>query len=301
VYVVDEKWGEAENADRKLSTSSDSTVRSVGHVNLANDALYHGQMARALKEFEVAIAGQGAEGSSQTALARNAMANVLLATGQPAQALEQAQRALVEARNGGAEWTSLYLTALAQSRLGRRADAAKTVEELTRRANALPSDREKRRVHTLSGVLALDSSDPTRAIAELTQAEAMLAPLSFHVIFARPPDCVPIWFALGSANLATGHLAEAQAASKRSSARRQPGSTIRSSSSAACTSSVRSRMVKAIATKPQHIITTFCSTGPTAKSIATRWSRRRRPAQAASCHRSPVELILLFKTLLAER
>src|SRR5438045_5955897 len=133
VALLGDKWPAVEEADRKLASSSDSSLRWVGHLNLANDALYHGRMAQAQKEFEAAIGSQGARGSNQTAIARNAMANMLLATGHPAPALEQAQRAVDEARNAGAEWIALYLSALAQSRLRRHADAATTVDELTRR------------------------------------------------------------------------------------------------------------------------------------------------------------------------
>jgi len=209
VAVMGEKWAEAEEADRKLTSSGDPSLRWVGHLNLAADALYHGRTGQALKEFEVAVAGQGARGSNQTALARNALANALLATGHPAPALDQAQKAIEEARNAGAEWNSFYLAALAQSRLGRPADAAKTVDELTRRANALPSDREKRRVRALAGVMALDRGDTRRAIAELTQAEATLPPRGVGGGVAAFPQHVPIWFALGSAYLAAGNLTEA--------------------------------------------------------------------------------------------
>src|SRR5439155_4403921 len=119
-----------------------------------------------------------------------------------------AQKAIEEARNAGAEWNGFYLMALAQSRLGRRAEAVKTVDELTRRATALPGDREKRRVRTLAGVMALDRGDISQAIAELTQAEATLVALGGGPA-AAPPQHVPIWFALGSAHLAAGHLTEA--------------------------------------------------------------------------------------------
>jgi serine/threonine protein kinase/tetratricopeptide (TPR) repeat protein len=104
--VIGEKWAEAEEADRKLRSSSDPSLRLIGHVNRAGDALYRGRISEALKEFDVAASSQGSRGSNQTALARNAMANVLLATGRPAPALDQAQKAIEESRNGGAEWNS---------------------------------------------------------------------------------------------------------------------------------------------------------------------------------------------------
>jgi serine/threonine protein kinase/tetratricopeptide (TPR) repeat protein len=211
VAVLDEKWSDAEETDRKLSQSIDSTFRLAGHVNLANDALYRGHMSPALKEFEAAARSLGSRGANTTALARNAMATVLLATGQPAAALEQARRALVEATGGlaGPEFNSLWISAVAQSRLGRQADANKTIEDLSTRAAVIPSDREKRRVHHLQGVLALDRGDSKEAVVELTQAESALT-ANGGAPFGNPPH-VPIWFALGSAHFASGNLTEAAA------------------------------------------------------------------------------------------
>src|SRR5207245_10993965 len=91
-------------------------------------------------------------------------------------------------------------------------DSAKTANELAVRANILPSSREKRRVRALAGAAALGHGDTRRAIAELTQAEAMLPPRTGGggPLVSYGPQ-VPIWFALGSAHVAAGTLSEAAA------------------------------------------------------------------------------------------
>jgi tetratricopeptide (TPR) repeat protein/TolB-like protein/predicted Ser/Thr protein kinase len=208
LYVLNENWSAAEEADRKLRQASDSTQRLVGQFNVAIEDTYHGHVNQALKEFEAAATGQGSRGSNLTAVVRNAMASLLLATGHPAQALGEAKHALEEARNGGAEWNSLYFIALAQSHLGQQAEFQKTEDELAHRANLLPSNREKRRVQLLSGVRALDRGDLEKAVGELGGAETSLSFAGGPAALGFAPQ-VPVWFALASAQLAAGNLVEA--------------------------------------------------------------------------------------------
>lgn len=57
--------------------------------------------------------------------------------------------------------------------------------------------------------MSLDRGDSRQAITELTQAEAMLSGAGFGPALLALTQYVPIWFALGSAHLAAGHLTEA--------------------------------------------------------------------------------------------
>jgi tetratricopeptide (TPR) repeat protein len=76
------------------------------------------------------------------------------------------------------------------------------------RANALPGDREKRRVNWIRGVLATERGDTARAIEYLRLAEAALSPRG--LTGPPPPHHAPIWFDLASAYLAAGDLAQAE-------------------------------------------------------------------------------------------
>jgi eukaryotic-like serine/threonine-protein kinase len=210
IDVLQEKWSDAEAADQHLARSDDPAFRIYSGVNLAIDALYHGRLEAALKRLEQTAAGDGARGSNLSASARNFLAAALLNTSQPAPALAAAERALADARNQGAEWQSLFLIGRAQARLGRQQDAARTADDLARRAAALPSDREKRRVRTLTGVMALDRGDARAAIGELVEAEKTLTANAVGGANMQQSQHVQIWFALGSAQLLAGNPAEAE-------------------------------------------------------------------------------------------
>lgn len=103
------------------------------------------------------------------------------------------------------------LTAVAQARLGRPADAERTTDSLAQFASEIPSDREKRTVHLVKGRLSLDRGDLDGAIAELGAAESLLPSVGVAILPAntRPSSHVAIWFALGSAHLARKNDGEA--------------------------------------------------------------------------------------------
>jgi tetratricopeptide (TPR) repeat protein/predicted Ser/Thr protein kinase len=202
--VFQDQWAAADASARKAAQSADSFDRWGGNFSLAIDEAFRGRMASALRLLEVAATSQGPYGSGQTAWSRHFAAAILLAQGNPAAALNQARRASGEARD--ISWDSLYYTVLVQSRLGQVAESARTMETLTAKATAFPGDREKRRVHELAGVLALDRHDTARAIDELRQAEAMMPVHGFGV-----RNDLPTWFDLGTAFVAAGNDVEAAA------------------------------------------------------------------------------------------
>jgi tetratricopeptide (TPR) repeat protein len=96
----------------------------------------------------------------------------LLQQGKPALALVQAERAVADAPNS--DFEARQWVAIAQASLGRSADAEKTVAHMESRAQNLPTERERRRVHWTRGEVALARGDAPGAVSELTKAVAML-------------------------------------------------------------------------------------------------------------------------------
>jgi serine/threonine protein kinase/tetratricopeptide (TPR) repeat protein len=205
--MLSERWADVETHLRTLRQSSDSFAKWLGGIGGGNAALLKGRSNEAIRLFGAAAAGEGPNGSPLSAFARISAGGVLLDTGRAALALTEAQRAFKEAGGRDGEWESLELAAVAQGRLGHQADAAKTLGDLSRRADGLPSDREKRRVHDAAGLLALDQHDVPRGVLELTQADAML-PVA-DVPGPLPPH-VPIWFDFANAQMQAGNLAGAK-------------------------------------------------------------------------------------------
>ena len=78
-------------------------------------------------------------------------------------------------------------------------------EELRRRTESLPTERETRRYYHLKGELALLRGDFQGALSKLEQAQSML-PARGCARNYRPmiPQHVPVWYALATASLATG-------------------------------------------------------------------------------------------------
>jgi tetratricopeptide (TPR) repeat protein/TolB-like protein len=210
--MLGERWADAETHLRTLRQSSDSFAKWLGTIGDGEVSLLRGRPNDAIKFFQMAAAGEGPNGSPLSAIARSLGGWVLLDTGRANLALTEAQRSFKEAGGRGPEWESLKLIAAAQSRLGHRDDAAETLDDLSRRAETLPSDREKRGVHHAAGLLALDQRDVSRAVQELKQADAMLPAAD---VPGPPPPHVPIWFDLASAQLQAGNLADAKARFQR--------------------------------------------------------------------------------------
>jgi tetratricopeptide (TPR) repeat protein len=199
--VLEGRWADAAAIAKRESQLADPYWKWAGGADTAAVELYSGRTAAAFRALEASAASQGPGGSNQGSISRMFAAAYLLALGRPAEALAQAQRGLKEAEGGGAEWGCLYFLALAQSRAGHAADAAKTVDTLTAKANAWPSESQRRAVNELRGVLALDRRDTATAVSDLLQAESMLRPRSH---WDGDVPHVWIWFDLGSALLAAG-------------------------------------------------------------------------------------------------
>jgi pentatricopeptide repeat protein len=206
IDVLRDQRAEAQAIARKHSQLIDPYWKWLGPIDLAIGELLAGKSTEALSLVEMSATSQGPRGSTETGLSRGFAAATLLALGRPTEALKQAQRGLDDGRGGDAEWGSMYYVALAQSTLGKASDAAKTLDALTAKADAWPGQNQKRSVHDLMGVLALDRRDAARAVDEGRQADTMLRPRGPWDAVAPQ---VPIWFHFASALLAAGSDAEA--------------------------------------------------------------------------------------------
>jgi tetratricopeptide (TPR) repeat protein len=176
--------------------------RSTGAFQLSATQLFRGRATEAIRLLDQSFRAY-AEPGMLSAEASAYAAHVLLEKGEARRALEEAGKARRFGQGDLAEWQGLYFASLAQARLGRAEEAEKTAEELRRKAEALPSEREKRRSYHLMGELALSRGDTARALEHLRRAEALLPPRGFPGPVG-PPQHVPIWYSLGSAYLAAG-------------------------------------------------------------------------------------------------
>ena len=214
VFVLRERWADAEAADETLRRSNDAAWRFTGTLNLAEERLIRGRTAEALELLSKAAAESGTTGSPQSATARNVAAVVLLARGDAASAVAEARRALADARGFGPQprW-SLTLAAVAAARLDDAVASRNATQELERLTAVAPADYMKRFANHVAGRIALLHHDTARAIEELTRAEARLPPYP-----GSPPgvgQASAIRFDLGSAYLAAGNDTEALARFQR--------------------------------------------------------------------------------------
>jgi tetratricopeptide (TPR) repeat protein len=204
IALLRERWADAGGFATRLADSSDTFARILGTNVRAGDTIFKGRLTDGLRLLDQSASV--APGSVESAFTRNLAARVMLATGQPAAALAMAERAFSDSAGRRSEWDSLALIIEAHARLGHAADAARVLETLGTKANVLPSEREKRRVLLVKGVLALQRGDVNGAVASLTAAEQKLAP---SYLLGPDPPHVPIWFAAGEAYLATHRDADA--------------------------------------------------------------------------------------------
>ena len=206
LHVLQEDWDRADREARRLLEFDSPFAAWRGRVSLARNALYGGKSAEAIVLLEEAIQeSQGAE----RAMIRCFLAEALLAQGDAATALEEARQAQSEGLRQWPELRGYFLAALAEQRLGQPEAADALVNTLQERWRRQPNAVEERHLHLLEGLLALDRGDLREALTALERAAALLPPrgmeFSWHVL----PDHVPIWIALGRAEIASGRPKDA--------------------------------------------------------------------------------------------
>jgi len=201
--VMREDWPQAERTAGEMAGRDDPYARWRGDLSQARDALYRGASQQALAHL-AAAARAYAKPEAFTAMAHCWTADLLLDRGDAAGALAAAQRAQKLAPGDWPELQGLFLAAQAQQQLGRPAAADAILAELKRRAAVTPNAVEERQIHRLEGLLALARGNPADAVKALERAASLLPPRGIEIHYHVEPDHVPIWFALGQAELAAG-------------------------------------------------------------------------------------------------
>ncbi len=209
VAMLRDDWEGVEREAQKLVSSTDAQSRAGGYQLQTFANLYRGRSRNALAN--VAQSARLQPGSVQSAGVHNAAARILLEIGKLPEALAEATQGRTDADGRGAHFEANRLIALSQSALGRASAAQQAAADLIQLATEQRRDPEKRRVHLMNGLLALNAGDSAKAIDELTGAEAMLPPGPTGIAGGGIPGqaAIPIWYALGRAHLAAGHDAEA--------------------------------------------------------------------------------------------
>ncbi len=196
-------WDQADAEAAMMAGSGDPNSRWRGELSRARNLTYRGQTGDALSRFDEAVGALPAP-DAFTALARCWKAELLLQRGEAARALAEARLAQEEGRDEFPELKGLFLAALAEQRLGRSAAAVEIEQSLHQKWQSHPNKVEERQLHHLAGLLALDQGDAEGAVEALTRAESLLPPRGIEIHWHVYPDHVPIWFALGKAELAAG-------------------------------------------------------------------------------------------------
>jgi tetratricopeptide (TPR) repeat protein len=207
--VLREDWQQAERTAAEMAGREDPYDRWRGALSQARDALFQGGSEKALEHL-AAAARAYAEPEAYTAMAHCWAADLLLDRGDAARALAEAQRAQRLAPDDWPQLQGLFLAAQAQQALGRPAAADAILAELKRRAAVTPNAVEERQIHRLEGLLALARGNPAGAVKALGRAASLLPPRGVEIHSHVQPDHVPIWFALGQAELASGHREQAR-------------------------------------------------------------------------------------------
>ena len=207
--VLREDWRQAESEADNVYTVGDPFARWRGAVSRARNLTYRGRSLEALRHLDDAIAAHS-DPEAFTALAHCWKAELLLARGDARQALTESLRAREIGRGEWPELLGLFLAALSYQRLDQASEAGRMEAELRRQAENHPNSVEERQLHHLAGRLALARSDADGAVSALTQAEALLPAEGVEFHWHVYPDHVPIWYALGEAQLAAGRPGEAE-------------------------------------------------------------------------------------------
>jgi tetratricopeptide (TPR) repeat protein len=198
----------AERLAREIAAVDDPVFRFYGSELLAMSLLQRGRTAEALsvvEESSLASAGSGRSRGRAHILA----AHILMERADSDGALRYANEARVAGEGNFGEWAGLFFAALAEEQLGRSAEADRLAEELRTNAEALPTEKEKRRYHHLKGELLLSRGDASGAIEELEKASSTLRPRGSGDPTNLAPH-VPVWFSLASAYLAAGEDEQAR-------------------------------------------------------------------------------------------
>ncbi len=207
-HLILNETAAAESVAKELAAVDDPFFRFAGLQLLSMSLLQRGRSAKALSAIEEA-AGVSGEPGRFSARAHVLAAHILFERGDPEGALRHANEARTAWEGNYGEWAGLFFASLAEERLGRSGQADRFAEELRTNAEALPTEKEKRRYHHLKGELLLSRGDARGAIAELEKASSTL-PARGVGGPTNLPQHLPVWFSLASAYLAAGEDEQAR-------------------------------------------------------------------------------------------
>ncbi len=209
LQVLREDWQQADLEARTMATFDDSFARWRGSVSLARNLLFRGRSKEALAMLEEALgAYRGADAA--IALTRCWKAELLLELGMPDEALEQARLAQEEGREEWPELMGMFVAALAEQELDRPLAADAILETLRERWLRRPNRVQERQLDHRAGRLALARGDTEAVVEALRRAASLLPPRGVEFHWHVYPDHLPVWFALGQAELAAGLEAAAR-------------------------------------------------------------------------------------------
>jgi eukaryotic-like serine/threonine-protein kinase len=206
--VLREDWPAAARHAARMAASGDPFGRWRGAASEARNLLLRGRSEEALARLDGVVAAYG-EPDAASALGHCWKAELLLQKGDAARALAEAELARREGRAEWPELRGLFLAAQAQQALGNPGAARRLQQALAERSTADPNPVEERQLHFLAGLLALARGEPATAVETLGRAAALLPAKGVEFHWHIYPDHVPIWVALGEAELAAGRPARA--------------------------------------------------------------------------------------------
>jgi tetratricopeptide (TPR) repeat protein len=195
---------DAEGAAQRMVVQDDAYSRWRGHVSIARNRLYRGRATEALTHYDLATRAYG-EPEAYTALAHTWKAELHLQLGQAEEARLEARTARRQAPGTWPELRGIFLEALAAAHLGDEATARALVDELEKRWQSQPNVVEERQLLHLKGRLALLRGDTPAALEALRKAAELLPPRGIEIHDYALPNHLPLWLALGEAELAAGN------------------------------------------------------------------------------------------------
>ena len=201
--VLREDWPAAARHAAAMTAADDPFGHWRGAASEARNLLYQGRSGAALARLDGVVTAYGKPDVS-SALGRCWKAELLLQRGEPERALAEAELARREGRGEWPELRGTFFAAQAQQALGRPLEARRLQQVLAERNAAHPNPVEERQLHHLAGLLALARGEAATAVEALGRAAALLPPKGVEVHWHVYPDHVPIWTALGEAELAAG-------------------------------------------------------------------------------------------------
>ena len=204
IDVLRDQWAQAEASAERIAAEGEPFSDWLRSMNLSVTKLYRGRSGDALGLAKRAASAY-AEPGGMTAAAAVFSSDLLLAKNEPTRALAEAKRAEREEEGGYVALEAMFQMALAHARLEQWDEAQSAAQELRRKAESIPGERDKRSYRWLLGEIALARGDKEKAIEELDRARSMLPPRGFplHGPGAAPPH-VPVWFSLADAYLQAG-------------------------------------------------------------------------------------------------